>query len=258
MGVDTRNENAKQRHEKAEQMWLRADKLEDSGRVREAFRLFQSAANLGHVCSQNCLGLCFDIGRGVRRSRAKAMYWYRKALRGGDDCAPTNIGTIYRDDGRPRLALRWFKKAVAMGNYDALLDIGKLYLGPLDDTARARAALVRVSRIRNITEDTREQAIALIGTIYRDDGRPRLALRRFEKAVAMGRYDALLEIGKLYLGPLDDTARARAALVRVSRIKIGFITEETRDQAVALLKKLGASRARRSSMRRSRRKGTGR
>ena len=137
----------------------------DAGRNREAFRLLQEAAWAGHVASLLNLGYCFDVGRGVRRSRDRALFWYRKAVSKGDGAAANNIATIYRDEGRPRLAARWFQKAVSLGATDALLELARLYIEPFNDPAKARSALARVARARNVTEDTREQAKALLSRV---------------------------------------------------------------------------------------------
>jgi len=130
----------------------------DAGRKRDAFRLFRQAAMLGHQASVLNLGYCFDVGAGVRRSRADALFWYRKAVSRGDANAANNIGTIYRDESKPRLAERWLQRAVSMGSRDSLLDLGKLYLGPLKDPRKAKAALSRLLRSRDVTEDSRLQA----------------------------------------------------------------------------------------------------
>ncbi len=137
----------------------------DAGRHREAFRLFHEAARAGHVASLLNLGYCFDVGHGVRRSREQALFWYRKAATKGDGAAANNIGTLYRDEGRPRLAARWFQKAVSLGATDALLELARLYEGAFHDLARARAALVRLKRSKKVTEDAREQASALLSKL---------------------------------------------------------------------------------------------
>jgi TPR repeat protein len=153
------------RHMDLERMFNEADALVDASHHREAFRLFHEAARAGHRASWLNVGYCFAVGLGVRRSRERALFWYRKAVKKGQGAAATSIGTVYRDEGRPRLAARWFLKAVSMGDTDALLDLAKLYLGPLDDRAKARSALARVARARDVTVDTQEQAEALLSQL---------------------------------------------------------------------------------------------
>lgn len=133
----------------------------DGGPPRLAASWFRRAVELGRLDAQTSLGHCYDVGTGVRPSRQKALYWYRKAAVRGNCSAANNIGTVYRDAGRPRIALRWFQKAVALGDAHSLLNIAKLFLGPLRDPEQARRALARLARYRRVTEDTQEQAAAL-------------------------------------------------------------------------------------------------
>ncbi|HYH98609.1 MAG TPA: hypothetical protein VD972_21835, partial [Hyalangium sp.] len=97
--------------------------------------------------------------------RTHALQWYRKAVRGGEAAAANNIGTIYRDEGRLRLAVRWFEKAAAMGDGDAVLEVAKLYAGPLEEPAKARKLLSRVRTSKRATADSQEEAARLLGTL---------------------------------------------------------------------------------------------
>jgi TPR repeat protein len=160
--VEQQEMTGKARHMDLAKMFNEASAHLDAGHHREAFRLFYKAARAGDRASWLNVGYCFDVGLGVRRSRQRALFWYRKAVSKGDGSAANNIGTMYRDEGRPRLAARWFLKAVSLGDTDALLNLAKLYLGPLNDPAKARSALTRVARARDVTENTREQAEALL------------------------------------------------------------------------------------------------
>lgn len=53
--------------------------------------------------------------------------------------AANNIAILYREQGRPRLAERWFKHASASDPLGSALELGKLYRDLLGDPARARA-----------------------------------------------------------------------------------------------------------------------
>lgn len=150
------------RQTSTEEQFSRACTLLDEERAREAFRLFSAAARAGHLEAQSNLGYLFDTGTGVRRSRIKALHWYRKAARRGDPAAANNIGTLFRDEGKPRLALRWFEKAVALGNEDALLELAKLYAGPLEDSRRATRLLKKVLSSKRVAVVSQEQARQLL------------------------------------------------------------------------------------------------
>ncbi|HZI12977.1 MAG TPA: hypothetical protein VE153_21525 [Myxococcus sp.] len=149
--------------EDLDSLFRKADALMGRGRLQEAFRLFLRGAQAGEPSCQLNVGCLYDVGKGVRRSRERALYWYRKGARRREGPAANNIATLYRDEGRPRLAARWFEKAVAWGDYDALLELAKLYLGPLKDRSRARRALIRIQRHREQTSvHSQEEAAALL------------------------------------------------------------------------------------------------
>ncbi|WP_224246712.1 tetratricopeptide repeat protein [Hyalangium gracile] len=143
----------------------RASQLLEKGRLQDAFRIFLEAAKAGDSSAQVNVGYLYDTGQGVSRSRAQAMAWYRKAARQGEAAAANNIGTIYRDEGRLGLAMRWFGKAAAMGDDDALLEMARLYAGPLEEPAKARRLLSRVASSKRATIDSREQAEQLLRTL---------------------------------------------------------------------------------------------
>ncbi|MFL5346518.1 MAG: tetratricopeptide repeat protein [Hyalangium sp.] len=145
--------------------FAQASRLLERGRIAEAFRLFLEAAKAGNSRAQLTVGYLYDTGQGVSRSRTQAMSWYRRAVRQGDAAAANNIATLYRDEGRLRLAIRWFEKAAALGDGDALLEMAKLYAGPLEEPAKARRLLSRVLKSKRAAPDSQEQAERLLHTL---------------------------------------------------------------------------------------------
>lgn len=135
------------------------------GQLKKAFRLFCRAAKAGDTGAQLNVGYFYDTGMGVRKSRTLAMHWYRKALRGGEATAATSIGTVYRDEGRLRLAIRWFEKAVALGDDHAMLEMAKLYAGPLKNPAQAKRLLSKVLSSKRVSVYSQEQARQLNQTL---------------------------------------------------------------------------------------------
>ncbi len=113
---------------KSNQQFVRACELWDQGEARRAFHLFLLAAKAGDGGAQLNLGYFYDVGIAVKKNIPKAFYWYRRALKQGEGCAARNIGTIYRDQNRINLALRWFNRAAELRDDDAFLEIGKIYL----------------------------------------------------------------------------------------------------------------------------------
>lgn len=137
------------------------------GRLEEAFQLFLKAARAGNARAQLNVGYLYDTGQGVDRSRAQALAWYRKAVRQGEALAAANIGTLYRDEGRLRLAVRWFQKAAAMGEEESLLEVARLYVGPLEELAKARKLLTGVLASKRAAASNREEARRLLGLLER-------------------------------------------------------------------------------------------
>jgi TPR repeat protein len=140
---------------------VRANELAEEGKNREAVQLLLKAAKAGNLSAQLNLGVHLATGKGVRPSREKALYWYKRAASRGYAAAASNVGCIYRDQRRARLALRWFEKAVALGDHDAMLEVAKLCLGTLGDAKRASRLLAKVLSSKRVTLDTQEEAARL-------------------------------------------------------------------------------------------------
>jgi len=161
--MQKRQETPKQSQtSKADLLFIRADKLEESGDLRGAFRLFLAGAKAGDTGCQLNLGNYYDDGKGIRRNRAKALYWYKKAYRRGDASAAYNIAILWRNEHEPTRALPWFKRAVKMGDAEANLEIAKYLLAAEDGLPKAIAHLERVCRSKSVTEAGAEEAARLL------------------------------------------------------------------------------------------------
>jgi TPR repeat protein len=141
--------------------------LWDRGSVKEALRLFLIAAKEGDVSSQLNVAYFYeqgrsrsrcDVGIGVRKNLDQALIWYRRAYRRGSASAANNIGTIYRDRGQTRMALQWFNRALKRGDVDSSLEIAKVYISMKGRTSEAIDYLRLVTRSKQVTEATAEEA----------------------------------------------------------------------------------------------------
>ena len=127
--------------------------------------MMKVGAKAGDRSMQLNLGYFYDTGRGVRRDRERAMYWYRRAYRRGDASAANNIGTIYRDEKRWVLALRWFGRAVDLGDPEANLAIAKILMSQGEPRTRVRGHLKKVLvgwKRERVCENSFEEATALL------------------------------------------------------------------------------------------------
>jgi TPR repeat protein len=73
--------------------------------------------------------------------------------------------------------------------------------------------------------------------LYRSEHNRRLALAWFERAAQLSDADANLEIAKIYIEE-NQESKARRYLKRALRAKPGDITEPSRGEAEALLKRI--------------------
>lgn len=118
--------------ESATDLFLRANAAWDEGQSKIAFALFGQAAKKGDVSAYNSIGYFYDHGIGVRKDPIAALRWYKRAASKGDVCAFSNLGVSYKDKKNFRWAKYWFEKALAGGDEDAALELGKLFLGKMD------------------------------------------------------------------------------------------------------------------------------
>ncbi|PYU60163.1 MAG: hypothetical protein DMG56_08640 [Acidobacteria bacterium] len=117
---------------------------------------------VAHNSCQINLGNFYAGGTGVRRNRSAAMYWYKRAYRRGEPCAAHNIGVMWRNEKKYRRALQWFKKAVRLGDDEAKLEIAKYYLEVEHNPERAIPHLKKVCESNCVTEAGLEEASRLL------------------------------------------------------------------------------------------------
>lgn len=151
------------RKETANALFLRADKHDEEGDLRSPFRLMLAAAKLGDIGAQINVGNYYSDGRGVRRDRSAALYWYKRAYRRGHASAASNIGVLWRNERQFKRSLSWFLRAVRLGDAEANLEIGKYYLSVENEPAKAILYFRRVKPTGWVSEAGLEEAARLLG-----------------------------------------------------------------------------------------------
>lgn len=96
---------------------------------REAFDLFQAAADMGDSGAMRNVGYCYALGRGTERDKEYAAMWYTRAADAGNPRAACNIGVMY-DYGNgvkksPVMAVAWFKRGAEGGSTRAMTNLGE-------------------------------------------------------------------------------------------------------------------------------------
>lgn len=106
--------------------------------TREALKLLQQAAALGHPPAQLQLGELYKLGQGVEQDAAQARLWYERAAEGGNVLAMHRVGVMSaRGQGGPAdqaAAIAWFEKAANFGLVDSQYNLGATY-HPASDSA---------------------------------------------------------------------------------------------------------------------------
>ena len=126
------NTGKKNEKESVQNQFYKALVYYNKGDYKNAFKLYQKAANQGDGNSQYNLGIMYDDGDGVIQDDKKAVYWYKKAANQGYALAQVKIGIMYTN-GRgviqdDKQAFYWNRKAASQGNSLAQANVGFMYL----------------------------------------------------------------------------------------------------------------------------------
>jgi TPR repeat protein len=197
--------------------WLEDGLADPQGRilvranVRAAARWYGLSASAENSTGQIHFGVLLSDGRGVRRDDAEALRWFKRALRQGDACAPNNIACVYRDRGNKRLAMFWYRRAVACGDGDALVEVGRRYYagaGVRSDPKRAVRCFYQAVASKNITQAGREDAMFHIGVAFHEGRGVKISDARAIRWLARANRD-------------DDHAAARILIENIARERGG-------------------------------------
>jgi S1-C subfamily serine protease len=100
----------------------------ESGRYKEALRIWQTLAENGYAQAQINLGALYDSGKGVKEDPVTAAKWYQAAALRGNPYAQYNLGMMYAEGRGVRLdlqmAARLYRKAADQGLADAQYHLG--------------------------------------------------------------------------------------------------------------------------------------
>jgi uncharacterized protein len=138
---------------------------------RKAVELYRKGAALGHAESMNGLAVLLSSGAGVRKDLREALRWETRGARAGDAVAAENAGISCKQLGNHRAAVRWFRRAIAMGNESGLLELAKAQLwaqGTRRNVAQALVNLQQVTTSKWVSEWEREEARLLLAYVHLD------------------------------------------------------------------------------------------
>ena len=96
--------------------------------MRRAVELWAEAAELGSVEALFCLGLAYDIGKGVEQDKAKGVQFYEKAAMQGHIDSRSELGHFEAEKGNHDRAVRHFLISAKMGHEDSVENIKQIYI----------------------------------------------------------------------------------------------------------------------------------
>jgi len=110
-------------------LWLAAEKFEDTD-SQKRFRMLRTLLATGHDDPgiMTSVAMLYADGEGVKRSRSQALRWSRRAWRRGYSIAALNCGIDETKSSRTESAVKWFLRAIDLGDVDAPFYLAKLYL----------------------------------------------------------------------------------------------------------------------------------
>ncbi len=148
----------------AEALFRIAELADERGDRRRAYEAYLRAAKLGHLLSKLAVGNSYASGSGVRRDFREAALWYRRAYRDGISAAAINMSVFLRKQGKPRAAINWLKRAMAMGDGEACLQLAQIYLRNRRQVKTAVSLLKKAiaSWPSDISEESRDEAAAIL------------------------------------------------------------------------------------------------
>jgi TPR repeat protein len=151
----------------ADELFRDAEQREDRGDFKGAFERHMAAARLGHVLSQLALGNSYSRGRGVQKNTQEAARWYMKVYRNGLSAGAVNLSVDLQNQGNMRGAIAWLKRAAAMNDGDACVQLARIYLKRRGGTKVAAGLLRKAVSYRSseTSDDAREQAEVLLKSI---------------------------------------------------------------------------------------------
>ena len=125
---------------------------------------FCPRARRGKFVQRSEFGLFLRRGNWWDEEHVLGSEMVRIRYRHGDSSGAINIAIVHRERGNWKAMLAWSRKASALGDGDAELDMAKCYLqgrGTLRSRAKVLKHLRRAIRSSHISPAGREEAVAL-------------------------------------------------------------------------------------------------
>lgn len=125
--------------------------LEGKGVARdpdEAFRLFMSAVEQGHVKSLNMVGRCYENGWGCTQNMTEAIQWFRRSAEAGDFRGQYSYAQVLIEQGRLGEALPWLRLGIDQSHVELCREMAKALSDHPEPRLREMAAYANARAVQ--------------------------------------------------------------------------------------------------------------
>jgi TPR repeat protein len=158
-----------------ERLLIEAERFEEADNYKLAAKVLLRGAKSGDTTCQLNLGNYYASGTGVRKNLVKAAYWYETAYKNGNRAGALNLAIDERNRGDFRAAERWFKKAVAMHDGSAYIELARMYVAQGKKRLAALELLRQVIKLNrdNVSIDEKAEAKSLLRALKSETAQKR-------------------------------------------------------------------------------------
>ncbi len=149
----------------AENLFNLGSEAYDKNEYSKSLSFFLESADLGNASAMNYVGYMYSEAKGTALNYDKAFEYYMMAINNGDDNSFANIGVNFRCLGNIVEAKKWFEKAICVGDFDAALQLAKLYLVSDKETENVKKYLNLVIKEDNVCTSSKEEAQRLLSNL---------------------------------------------------------------------------------------------
>ncbi|EXX67414.1 uncharacterized protein OCT59_023840 [Rhizophagus irregularis] len=170
---------------------------------KEAFELYQKAANLGNTDGINSLAFCYEDGIGTDIDKRKAFELYQKAADLGNATGITNLGRCYQygigTDIDKRKAFELYQQASYLGKTSGINKLGYCYESGIGTDIDKRKAFELYQKAADLGNAT---GINEIGYCYENgigtNINKKKAFELYQKAADLGNATGINNLGYCY------------------------------------------------------------
>lgn len=149
----------------SDDLFMLADEYSDQGNHSVAFALFLRGAENGDRHAMSRVAVMLGCGEGCAINVDQSIAWDLKAIELGSSLSVLNLGITYRQRGDLLEACRYFELALSLGETEAALELARLYSVSKQESSRVWAYLNQVITSHTVSEDSIEEAQALLRSL---------------------------------------------------------------------------------------------